>query len=170
MYSSTKCIIGYGLASQLLGKAVQTNYANWNNTQNKKPKKLNLTKPGSGTPFTPSGQETDWAYSVTTVPGINTGQKDAEHTKITSTIICNNSSYMCAYTVYNRGTTHNSSDILPSYPPHNYRSSNVVYQMGRDEVFWLIWLTLVTQVITPKVTFLAFLQPTAHYTGHRRSF
>ena len=32
MYSSTKCIIGYGIASQLLGKVVKTNYANWNNT------------------------------------------------------------------------------------------------------------------------------------------
>jgi len=25
MYSSTKCIIGYGLATQLIGKVVQTN-------------------------------------------------------------------------------------------------------------------------------------------------
>jgi len=38
-------IIGYGLACQLLGKVVQTNYANLNNTQHKKPKQLNLTKP-----------------------------------------------------------------------------------------------------------------------------
>jgi len=44
MYSSTKCIIGYGQAGQLLGKVVQTNYANCNNTRHKKPKQLNLTK------------------------------------------------------------------------------------------------------------------------------
>jgi len=25
-------------------------------------------------PFTPSGQETDWAYSITTVPGTHMGQ------------------------------------------------------------------------------------------------
>ena len=35
-------ITGYGLASQLLGKVVQTVYANWNNAQHKN---LNLTKP-----------------------------------------------------------------------------------------------------------------------------
>jgi len=39
MYSSTQASLD-SLASKLLGKVVQTNYANWNNTQHKKPEQL----------------------------------------------------------------------------------------------------------------------------------